>query len=467
MREHTVEKIGGTSMSNFETVLDNVIIGKRKPFEIYNRIFIVSAYGGITNMLLEHKKSSVPGVYQYFKDNNPAWESTLESVRDKMLEINQGFKSIGLENDIADNFISARIDETFSCLKDLKNLCSYGHFTREEFLPTVRELLSSIGEAHSAFNSVNILKNRGINAVFVDLTGWMNEKKAPLDAVIQNAFENIRYDRELPIVTGYAKCTEGLMAQFDRGYSEITFSKIATVTKASEGIIHKEYHLCSADPVLLGTDKVKIIGRTNYDVADQLADLGMEAIHPKATKEMLQKKIPIRVKNVFDPGHEGTLISDNSYKNAEAKVEIVCGKDDVTAIELWDPEMIGQYGYDYTLLSFFEKHGISYISKIATANTITHFVSSKDKKLEDCINEIKGRFKTANFNIHRIAIVSVIGTNLNTPGIMSGAAIALSKKNINILGCIFSMRQVNIQFIIEKKDYLNALQALHSGLIEK
>ena len=56
---HTVEKIGGTSMSRFEEVMRNVIIGKRKGADLYNRIFIVSAYGGITNMLLENKKNGV------------------------------------------------------------------------------------------------------------------------------------------------------------------------------------------------------------------------------------------------------------------------------------------------------------------------------------------------------------------------------------------------------------------------
>ncbi len=50
------------------------------------------------------------------------------------------------------------------------------------------------------------------------------------------------------------KGTEGIMREFDRGYSEITFSKIAVVVKASEAIIHKEYHLSSADPVIVGVE---------------------------------------------------------------------------------------------------------------------------------------------------------------------------------------------------------------------
>lgn len=70
------------------------------------------------------------------------------------------------------------------------------------------------------------------------------------------------------------------MHTYDRGYSEMTFSRIAATTKADLAIIHKEYHLSSADPRVVGVDSVNPIGFTNYDVADQLANLGMEAIHP-------------------------------------------------------------------------------------------------------------------------------------------------------------------------------------------
>ena len=48
---HTVEKIGGTSMSRFGELLDNIIIADRSEEELYKRIFVVSAYSGITNML--------------------------------------------------------------------------------------------------------------------------------------------------------------------------------------------------------------------------------------------------------------------------------------------------------------------------------------------------------------------------------------------------------------------------------
>ena len=52
--QHSVEKIGGTSMAATSTLFDNVLIGGRAGADLYNRIFVVSAYAGMTDLLLEH-----------------------------------------------------------------------------------------------------------------------------------------------------------------------------------------------------------------------------------------------------------------------------------------------------------------------------------------------------------------------------------------------------------------------------
>src|SRR3546814_12207172 len=61
-----VHKIGGTSMSAVETVVDDIVIGERAGGDLYNRVFVVSAYGGLTDLLLEHKKTGEPGVYALY-----------------------------------------------------------------------------------------------------------------------------------------------------------------------------------------------------------------------------------------------------------------------------------------------------------------------------------------------------------------------------------------------------------------
>ena len=62
---HTIEKIGGTSMSHYAAIRDNIIFKPVNYPHYYQRVFVVSAYGGITNKLLEHKKRGNPVFTHY------------------------------------------------------------------------------------------------------------------------------------------------------------------------------------------------------------------------------------------------------------------------------------------------------------------------------------------------------------------------------------------------------------------
>ena len=294
----TVEKIGGTSMSKFQDVLRNIIIGHSKEGDYYNRIFVVSAYNNVTNWLLEHKKTGEPGIYAKFVKNEN-FKPALEELLKKLLEINSSFSDIRLDMGKAEDFITDRINQTLYYLNSLAEVLASGYVNRQNILLAAREILASVGEAHSAFNSVNILENNGIRASFIDLCGFHDAEYLTIDERIKKAFTNIDYSKTIPIVTGYTKGTEGIMREFDRGYSEVTFSKIAVEVKAHEAVIHKEYHLSTADPVIVGVDKSMPVGFTNYIIADQLADIWMEAIHPKASKPLEMAGINMRIKNTF------------------------------------------------------------------------------------------------------------------------------------------------------------------------
>ena len=462
---HTVEKIGGTSMSRFGELMQNILIGNRKGRDLYNRVFVVSAYGGITNLLLENKKTAEPGIYGSFAAGDKVWLDKLESTRAEMLKINAGFADIGLDLTEADAFVNERMNGIRDCLQHLMKLRSFGHFHREDYLPAARELLSSVGEAHSAFNSTLILKKHGVNAVFVDLSGWRDQDTGSMEDTILNNLEGLDFATCMPIVTGYAKCAEGVMAKFDRGYSEITFSKLAVVTAAREGIIHKEFHLSTGDPKLMGVENVRTIGHTNFDIADQLSDMGMEAIHPKAAREMQQKNIPIRVKNAFEPEHPGTLIS-REYVAAEPHVEMICGRKDLIGLEVMDHDMVGASGYDHRLTAALDKFCVNYIAKNTNANTITHFIPERAKNLDACIAAMREAFPQSKISTVKVAVVSVIGTNMRIPGFLFRAAKALSDAEINVLALDQTMRQVNIQFIIDRADFEKAQQALHKEFVE-
>ncbi|GHA36160.1 aspartate kinase [Devosia pacifica] len=464
---HTVEKIGGTSMSRTSELLDTVLIGDRKGEDLYNRIMVVSAYGGMTDALLEHKKSGEPGVYSLFASSESGWTwgDALSKVAQRMLEKNADIFTDDGPREAADRFVKDRIEGVRSCLIDLARLCSFGHFQLEQHLLTVREMLSSLGEAQSAHNTALLLKMHGVNSRFVDLTGWRDENQYTLDEVIDRAFADIDLSRELPIVTGYAQCRETLMKTYDRGYSEVTLSRVAVVTGAAEAVIHKEFHLSSADPKIVGEDAVRVIGETNYDVADQLSNMGMEAIHPRAAKSLRQAGIPLRVKNAFDPDHPGTVIRSD-LETREPHVEMVTGLKGVFALEFYDQDMVGVKGYDSEILDALTRHKVWIIAKTSNANTITHFLKGSLQAIKRVETDLAKAFPNSDIGLRKLALVSAIGRSLNEPSILPKAIASLAEEGIMPLGVHDLIRKVDLQVLVEETDFEATLRALHRGLIE-
>lgn len=464
---HTVEKIGGTSIANTSVILDNVLINGREGDELYNRIFVVSAYAGMTDLLLEHKKSGKPGVYSLFASaqNKWQWSEALTELSAAMREKNEEIFGDHADRKVADNFVLERVEGVRNCLIDLHRLCSYGQFRLDEHLMTVREMLAALGEAHSAHNTTLLLRQKDVNAVFVDLTGWRDEENMSLDDRIRTSLDGVDYSKELPICTGYASCNEGMVKLYDRGYTEVTFSRIGAITEAAEAIIHKEFHLSSADPKLVGNDKVLKIGKTNYDVADQLSNMGMEAVHPKAAKGLRQAGVPLRVKNTFDPTDAGTIITDDFHPE-EARAEIVTGLKNVYAFELFEQDMVGVKGYDAEALKALTRHDIWIVSKSSNANTITHYVDCNRDALKRAAADLEAIYENAEVTTRKVAIVSVIGANLDVPGMTARATGALYEAGINMLGLQKLTRSTDLQLIVAEEDYDDTVRVLHKALVE-
>lgn len=456
----TVEKIGGTSMSQFGDVLENIILRSRTAkTNPYKRVFVVSAYSHVTNWLLEHKKTGEKGVYARFVENSN-YSEALDQLLEKLLEINEKYVPLGLDSQKAAQFISSRIGQAKTMLVSLSKVLASGYVNSTDIRLAAREILASIGEAHSAWNSANIIQNQGFNAKFIDLCGFNDNDSLTIDQRINREFKDLDLSKTVCICTGYTKGTEGIMRAFDRGYSEVTFSKIAVELKAHEAIIYKEYHLSSADPAIVGVENCAPVGQTNYIVADQLADIGMEAIHPKAAKPLELAGINIRIKNTFEPQHEGTLISKD-YISKEARVEIVSGSTQMIAIEIHDPLMVSEVGFDARIMSYFQKHDVSYVFKSTNANSITMVVWDQPKthKLIEELSEIFYRVSTI-----EAAIVCAMGTNIKGPGFLYRAAKAFFENQINIECYGQSLMQVNLQFIIKREHYNKAIQALNKAL---
>ncbi|MEJ7664188.1 MAG: hypothetical protein WKG07_34005 [Hymenobacter sp.] len=242
----------------------------------------------------------------------------------------------------------------------------------------------------------------------------------------------------------------------------MTFSKIAVAVRPQEAIIHKEYHLCSADPGLVGLGHCRPVGATNYDVADQLADVGMEAIHPKASKPLEINGINLRIKNTFEPAHAGTLITKD-YVSAQTRVEVITGTDKVVMIDVYDPQMVGTAGFDLAIMQIFYALDISYAFKATSANSISVLIWEKDLK-KKLVQQLEAKYEKV--TVEKTAMVCLIGSNIDRPGLLAQAAGALATEGINIKSAGFALRKVNIQFIIDRADYKAAIVALNQSLTD-
>ncbi len=283
--------------------------------------------------------------------------------------------------------------------------------------------------------------------------------------MIEHHFKGIDFSKELVIAPGYTHCTEGLMNTFDRGYTEITFAQIAAATGAKEAIIHKEFHLSTADPNLVGADKVVTIGMTNYDVADQLSNLGMEAIHPRAGKTLRRAGVQLRIKNAFEPEHAGTLISQD-YASVTPRVEIIAGRKDMFGIEVFDQEMLGDMSYDTEITNIIKQLKLYVVNKSRDANSITYYCAGSRKIINRAARMIEEHYSSAEVTVHNVAIVSAIGSNMKVKGILAKTATALADAGISVQALQQTIRQVEMQITVQESDYDAAIIALHRALIE-
>ena len=455
----TVEKIGGTSMYALKEVINNIILFERSGEQLYNRVFVVSAFSGVTDMLLENKKTGKPGVYHRIAKYQD-FHKPLKELTAQLKKLNKKYAELGLDLTVADEYIEKHIGKAGKFLEDLANILASGYVSNEGILQAAREILASIGETHSAFNFTHILQNMGIKATLIDLSGFEDHHAYTIDQRIKHAFTGIDFTNTIGIVTGYAKGTEGIMREFDRGYSEVTFSKIATFLKPKEAIIHKEYHLSTADPAIVGIENCSPVGFTNYDIADQLADVGMEAIHPKASKPLEINGINLRIKNTFQPSHPGTLIT-KEFSCEHKRVEVITGTDKVLVIDVYDPSMVGNVGSDLQIMQIFYKNNISYSFKATSANSISIVIWEHDFK-KRLISDLKNLFEKV--TVEKVAMVCLLGSNMDQPGLLAKSAFALTEQGINIKSAGFALRKVNIQYLIAREHFKAAIIAINKAM---
>jgi aspartate kinase len=169
--------------------------------------------------------------------------------------------------------------------------------------------------------------------------------------------------------------------------------------------------------------------------------------------------IDLRIKNTFEPEHPGTLIT-RDFVSDEKHVEVITGTEKVVIIDIYDPLMVGAAGFDLHLMQAFNDLGVSYIFKATSANSISLVIWQKDLK-PSLVAVLEAKYEKV--TIENVALVCLIGSNIDRTGLLAQAAGALAEAGINIRSAGFALRKVNIQFVIGREEYKEAIVALNNS----
>ena len=61
-------------------------------------------------------------------------------------------------------------------------------------------------------------------------------------------------------------------------------------------------------------------------------------------------------------------------------------------------------------------------------------------------------------------MVCLLGSNMDQPGLLAKSAAALADECINIKSAGFALRNVNIQFLIDREHYTKAIKTLNIAM---
>ena len=124
------------------------------------------------------------------------------------------------------------------------------------------------------------------------------------------------------------------------------------------------------------------------------------------------------------------------------------------------------HDYDQQVLAQIKRFKADIITKDINANTITHFLSTNLKTIKRICSALSEQFPEAILTQKRVAIVSAFGSHMQIPGILAKTVQAIASKKISVLAVHQSMRQVDIQFVVNESDYNETVKSLHEVLVE-
>ena len=456
-----VMKFGGTSVGNAERMkgVSEILAAHSQQAEV---VAVVSAMGGVTDMLIRAATEASKGDREHWKGTRQELARRHREVADQLLSAAEQAE------------VLPRLAEQ---LTNFENLCS-GFTLVREVTPRAMDTLSSLGEVMSAILIAAILRSLGQAAEAVDATELIVTddnfgNAAPIfeetNAKIRQRLAPIRKRGAIPVVTGFRGATrEGLCTTLGRGGSDYSGTIVGGGLDADEVWIWTDVDgVMSADPRLVPA--ARIIPEISYREAIELSFFGAKVLHPKTIQPVMKKKIPVWIKNSFNPSCPGTKIvaaptdrtpgvkAITSVSNAD--LVTMSGKDTLSFPRLATRVFNGLHLEDVSTLMVTQSSADNVLCFAIHDADLARVRARLGKTFElEMLHEYVGTLEV----MPKIAIVVAIGENMKgTPGLAGRTFGALGRRGINIIAIAQGSSELSISFAVKSSDVKEAVKAIH------
>jgi len=434
-------KFGGKSLANdgIEKVIDIIITSHKEPLSV-----VVSARGNTTDELEALLEKASRGEdytadFQHLKN---------EQQYDSQVSFEPEFQLL------------EKLLEGVSLLKD--------------YSPKTKDLVLAQGELMSAKLVAALLKRKGLESTFVD-----SREIFKTDAVVGNAqiinsvSEKLTRDRfatippnHVAVVTGFIASTEkGDTTTLGRNGSNYSAALLANYLNASE--LQNYTHvdgIFTANPELV--PEAKIIRHLSYEEANELANFGASILHAKTIIPLIEKGIPLRIKNTFNSDDAGTLIHQESVQEGIKSISVI---KDNALIVMEGRGLLGKVGVDARIFRALAQKGISVsiISQGSSERGVGLVVASKDAKLAKAAidEEFSNDFYTNDVSsvsiVDDVAVISIVGQPLST---FHHPYNALIRNQIVPLLINNAVTGKNVSLVLKTEKLHKALNVIHGEI---
>eukprot|EP01038_Epipyxis_sp_PR26KG_P012220 gene12220-16370_t len=488
MDRWVVHKFGGTSVGNPSCMRQCLEI--IRPLTSTQRIaVVVSAMGGkpkVTDLLLDLVHAAAA--------------DRTDEIHDKISQIEK--KHLACVQDVLNKSpsIAEKIMNTISKdLKDISDLLRAVQLMRMAH-EQILELVSGYGEIWSANIMAELMKQEGLPFVFLNARDVLivsehenlgttihweisEEKLGKYIAKAELEFDSSKY-QNLPngikvphlMITGYiATSVDGVATTLKRDGSDFSASIFGKMLRATAITIWTDVSgVFSADPRRV--PEAQVISEVSYTEAIELAYFGAKVIHPKTMAPAIIDKIPIYIRNTFEPSHSGTRIYlAPTSTSSTIRERAVCGFTTVDSISLLNLEgtgMIGVPGIAHRLFGALKTANISvmFIAQASSEHSICfatkqiYAEKAKEAIEKNFFYELQNGMISAIRVINDCSIIAAVGESMsNMPGVSGLFFGALGSASINVLSISQGCDERNISAVVYSKEATRALRVVHAA----